>query len=93
MNSSHSHSERGTNSSVTDGFPAVANFVSIDPDGETYVFRTLANLTARKLLDSGSELIALETMQRSLDQQAWRRRMLSCVFRYAREGFSRTMHS
>lgn len=53
-----------------DGYPAVANFISKDPDGETYVFRKFANLTARKLLHLESELIEFERKQHELDQKA-----------------------
>lgn len=54
----------------TDGYPAVADFIAKDPDGETYLFRRFANLTARKLLHQESALIELERRQDELDRKA-----------------------
>lgn len=44
----------------TDGYRAIADLISSDPDGETYIFRKFAKLTARKLLYPESELIELD---------------------------------
>ena len=53
-----------------DGYPAIADFISSDADGETFVFRKFANLSARRLLHLESELVELEDQQRALDEKA-----------------------
>lgn len=49
----------------SDGYPALATFIARDPDGETFIFRKFAGLTARRLLQLESELIELEDKPRS----------------------------
>lgn len=52
-----------------DGFPAVAEFLSRDPDNETYVFRKFNKWTARTLLYQQAEILALEAELTMLDRQ------------------------
>ncbi|KAK4963728.1 hypothetical protein LTR10_001359 [Elasticomyces elasticus] len=54
----------------TDGYPAVASFISSDPDSESFVFRKFNTLTARKLLHAQAELMDLEHRLAELDAQA-----------------------
>lgn len=54
-----------------DGYPALADFVSKDPDSESFVFRKFDTLSARKVLYLQSELIALERQQVELDREAF----------------------
>jgi hypothetical protein len=50
------------------GFPQLSEFVSQDPDHETYVFRSFSKLAARTLLQLQSELSLLEQEQERLDE-------------------------
>ncbi|SMQ48024.1 unnamed protein product [Zymoseptoria tritici ST99CH_1A5] len=52
------------------GFPAVARFISHDPDSETYVFRKFSELTARNLVRMQCELMDLERQMKELDRKA-----------------------
>ncbi|KAK3635609.1 hypothetical protein LTR56_014649 [Elasticomyces elasticus] len=54
----------------TDGYPAVASFISSDPDSESFVFRKFNTLTARKLLHAQAELLDLEHRLAEFDAQA-----------------------
>ena len=57
---------------VSDGYPAIANFIASDPDHESYVFRRFNNLTARRLLYMQSEVLELEDRLATFDRQAAR---------------------
>ncbi|KAK5698611.1 hypothetical protein LTR97_006257 [Elasticomyces elasticus] len=53
----------------TDGYPAIASFISSDPDSESFVFRKFNTLTARKLLNAQAELLDLEKRLTDFDAQ------------------------
>lgn len=55
---------------VRDGYPALANWVSRDPDSETFVFRKFGRLAARNILHLQCKLIALEKEIDDLDEEA-----------------------
>lgn len=55
-----------------DGYPALASWISRDPDSETYVFRKFNCLIARIILHHQCQLIALEKEIDELDQEARR---------------------
>lgn len=63
-------SQTHTRSPYRDGYPAVAAWISRDPDHESYVFRRFDRLRARNLLHLQSGLIELESQLDTLDQQA-----------------------
>lgn len=52
-----------------DGYPAVAAWISRDPDHETYVFRRFDRLSARTLLYLQSELTDLEAKLEAFDRE------------------------
>jgi hypothetical protein len=53
-----------------DGYPALAEWISRDPDYETLIFRRLDRLAARNLLNLQSELVAIERRLDKLDKEA-----------------------
>jgi hypothetical protein len=57
---------------VRDGYPALATWISRDPDNETFVFRKFGRLGARNILHLQSQLIALEYEIDQLDEEARR---------------------
>ena len=57
--------------SHADGYPAIGEFVSADPNSESFVFRKFNTLSARKMLYLQSELIELERQQLELDREAF----------------------
>ena len=54
----------------SNGYAAVAESLSRDPDKETYVFRRFDKLTARNLLNLQGELMALQAELDDLDAKA-----------------------
>lgn len=54
----------------SNGYAAVAESLSRDPDKETYVFRRFDKLTARNLLNLQGELMALQAELDDLDAEA-----------------------
>ena len=51
------------------GYPALADWIAHDPDGETLIFRRFNKLTARNLLHLQSQLIILEAKLEKLDRE------------------------
>jgi hypothetical protein len=54
-----------------DGYPALAAWMSRDPDDETLIFRRFKRLAARNTLHLQARLIALEKELDDLDVAAW----------------------
>lgn len=54
----------------SNGYAAVAESISRDPDKETYVFRRFDKLTARNLLNLQGEIMALQAELDDLDAKA-----------------------
>ncbi|KAF3002626.1 hypothetical protein E8E13_008996 [Curvularia kusanoi] len=54
-----------------DGYPALAAWMSYDPDDETLIFRRFKRLAARNTLNQQAKLIALEKDLDDLDDAAW----------------------
>lgn len=54
-----------------DGYPALAAWMSRDPDDETLIFRRFKRLAARNTLHLQARLIALEKELDNLDDVAW----------------------
>ncbi|KAI1185408.1 hypothetical protein F5B17DRAFT_32653 [Nemania serpens] len=52
-----------------EGYAAVAGWIALDPDGETFVFRKFDELAARNLLCLQSELLSIEKELALLDRQ------------------------
>lgn len=65
----HNDVELGT---LRDGYPALAAWITRDPDNETFVFRKFGRLAARNILHLQSQLIALEYEIDQLDDEARR---------------------
>jgi hypothetical protein len=57
---------------VRDGYPALAAYISRDPDHEAYIFRTFGQLGARKLLHLQCQLTELEHELNEMDEEARR---------------------
>jgi hypothetical protein len=57
-----------------DGYPALAEWISRDPDHETFIFRRFDRLAARNLLNLQSELVALEDRLDRMDAESRLRR-------------------
>lgn len=55
---------------VRDGYPALATWISRDPDSETFVFRKFRRLAARNILHLQCKLIALEKEIDDIDEEA-----------------------
>jgi len=52
-----------------EGYAAVAAWIALDPDNETFVFRKFDKLAARNLLHLQSELLAIEKELDQLDRE------------------------
>jgi hypothetical protein len=57
-----------------DGYPALAEWISRDPDHETFIFRRFDRLAARNLLNLQSELVAIEEKVDRMDEESRLRR-------------------
>jgi hypothetical protein len=55
---------------VRDGYLALAEWISRDPDYETLIFRRFDRLAARNLLNLQSELVVIEQKLDKLDEEA-----------------------
>jgi hypothetical protein len=55
---------------IRDGYPALANWIARDPDGDTYVFRKFDRLAARNILHLQARLIDPEHDIDEIDEQA-----------------------
>jgi hypothetical protein len=55
---------------VRDGYPALAEWIARDVDGDTYMFRKFDRLAARNILHLQARLVALEYEIDQLDEQA-----------------------
>lgn len=53
-----------------DGYPAVAAWMTRDPDNESFIYRKFDKLSARNLLSLQSELIELESKLERFDSEA-----------------------
>lgn len=53
-----------------DGYPAVAAWMTRDPDNESFIYRKFDKLSARNLLNFQSELIGLESKLEKFDAEA-----------------------
>lgn len=62
-------SDRQATPPPLEGYAAVAGWLALDPDGETFVFRKFDNLAARNLLCIQSELLAVEKELALLDRR------------------------
>ncbi|KAI0468743.1 hypothetical protein F4859DRAFT_201490 [Xylaria cf. heliscus] len=62
-NSSHTHRQ------PLEGYAAVAGWIALDPDSETFVFRKFDRLAARNLLCIQSELLSIEKELAAFDNQ------------------------
>lgn len=51
-----------------DGYPALAEWISRDPDYETLIFRRFDRLAARNLLNMQSELLVMEAKLDKMDE-------------------------
>ena len=60
--------ERGQQTPPLEGYAAVAAWIALDPDSETFVFRKFDRLAARNLLYLQSELLAVEKDLDRLDR-------------------------
>lgn len=60
--------------SFRDGYPSLAEWISRDPDYETFIFRRFDRLAARNLLNLQSELVGIEAKLDRLDEDARVRR-------------------
>jgi hypothetical protein len=56
-----------------DGYPALARWISRDPDRETFIFRRFDRLSARNLLNLQSQLIRIEAEIDALDEESWQK--------------------
>ncbi|PGH23556.1 hypothetical protein AJ80_02336 [Polytolypa hystricis UAMH7299] len=55
-----------------DGYPALASWISSDPDDEGFIFRRFSRLSARNLLNLQSQLISIEKQLDDLDSEGRR---------------------
>jgi hypothetical protein len=53
-----------------DGYPAVAAWMTRDPDNESFIYRKFDKLSARNLLNLQSELIDLESKLEKFDDES-----------------------
>lgn len=56
--------------SFRDGYPSLAEWISRDPDYETFIFRRFDRLAARNLLNLQSELVGIQERLHRLDEAA-----------------------
>lgn len=63
-----SHVDEATSPQL-EGYAAVADWIALDPDNETFVFRKFDELAARNLLYIQSELLCIEKELAALDRQ------------------------
>jgi hypothetical protein len=57
-----------------DGYPALAEWISRDPDYETLIFRRFDRLAARNILNLQSELVGIEEKLDRLDEDSRQKR-------------------
>jgi hypothetical protein len=55
---------------IRDGYPALATYISRDPDHDTYIFRTFGRLSTRNILHLQCQLTELEHELQQLDEAA-----------------------
>jgi hypothetical protein len=55
---------------LRDGYPALASWITRDPDGEPLIFRKFGKVAVRSILHQPAQLIALEYELEQLDADA-----------------------
>lgn len=59
---------------INDGYPSLADWISRDPDHETFIFRRFDRLVARNLLNLQSDLVAREQRLDRMDEESRQRK-------------------